>query len=100
MAASPPPVPKLRDLKAAAQRLRPLLWIGKAGVTREFLAALDGALTRQELVKIKFEDFKDQKKTLAPQIAEQTASRLVLRVGNVAVYYRPRPADTSSFANP
>ena len=30
--------PKLCDLKSAARRLRPLLWIGKSGVTSEFQA--------------------------------------------------------------
>jgi RNA-binding protein len=42
-------------------------------------------------VKIKFSDFKEEKKTLAPQIAEQSGSELIMRVGNVAVYYRPKP---------
>ncbi len=82
--------PRLRDLKAAAQRLRPLLWIGKSGVTPEFLAALDEALQAHELVKVKFESFKEEKKRLAPELAEKTGSRLVLRVGNVGVYYRSR----------
>ena len=85
-----PASPKLRDLKSAAQRLKPLLWIGKSGATPAFLAALDQALGTHELVKVKFEAFKDQKKLLAPDLAERTNSRLVLRVGNVAVYYRPR----------
>jgi RNA-binding protein len=39
-------------------------------------------------VKVRFTDFKDEKKTLAPQIAEQSGSTLIMRVGNVAVFYR------------
>ena len=79
-----------RDLKARAQRLEPVVKIGHAGVTPEFLASLDRALTDHELVKIRFTDFKEEKKTLAPMIAEKTGSALVARVGNVAVFYRPR----------
>ena len=90
MTSALPASPKLRDLKSAAQRLKPLLWIGKSGATPAFLAALDQVLETHELVKVKFEAFKDQKKLLAPDLAERTNSRLVLRVGNVAVYYRPR----------
>lgn len=86
-----PSAPRLRDLKSAAQRLRPLLWIGKSGATPEFLAALDQALETHELVKVRFEAFKELKKVLAPELADRTRSRLVLRVGNVAVYYRQRP---------
>lgn len=93
MASEPTTPLRLRDLKSAAQGLKPRLWIGKSGVTPELLAALDQALNDHELVKLKFEAFKDQKKALAPEIAERTRSRLVLRVGNVAVYYRRRERD-------
>jgi len=81
-----------RSLKATAQKLEPLLKIGRNGLSEAFLKSLDEELTRHELVKIKFADFKDQKKELAPQLAERTASHLIMRVGNVAVYYRKRPA--------
>lgn len=85
-----PSAPRLRDLKAAAQRLEPCLKLGKAGVTDAFLAALGQALDDHELVKVKFEAFKEEKKVLAPAIAGRTASQLVQRVGNVAVFYRRR----------
>jgi RNA-binding protein len=86
-----PPGTSLRALKARAQRLKPMLRIGKAGLSDAFLAALDEALIQQELVKVKFEQFKEQKKTLIPQIIERSHSQLVLRVGNVAVLYRRKP---------
>lgn len=50
-------------------------------------------MTKRRLVKIKFMDFKDEKKTLAPLIAEKTGSFLISRVGNVAVYYRASQED-------
>jgi len=53
---------------------------------------VDSALAQHELVKIKFVEFKEQKKALAPQLAEKTASHLVMRVGNVMVLHRPKPA--------
>lgn len=82
------PNPKLSDLKARAQRLDPIVKVGHAGVSEAFLRSLDEALTQHELVKIKFSDFKEQKKQLAPEIARRTQSKLIMRVGNVAVYYR------------
>ena len=79
----------LKELKAKAQLLEPIFRVGKAGVTPEFLKLLDEALKRRKLVKIKFEgENKEKKKELAPEIAEKTASQLIMRVGNVAVYYR------------
>ena len=83
---------ELRDLKARAQRLDPILKIGKAGLSDGFYTALENALTLHELVKVKFDDLKDQKKELVPQIVARSRSQLVQRVGNVAVLFRRRPA--------
>ncbi|TAK96147.1 MAG: hypothetical protein EPO07_14815, partial [Verrucomicrobia bacterium] len=38
-----------------------------------------------------FAELKDQKKELAPQLAEKTGSQLIMRVGNVVLLYRPKP---------
>jgi len=91
------PAPELsnaekRALKARAQLLEPMVKLGHAGLTEGFLRGLDSALTLHGLVKMKFTDFKDRKHELAPQIAEQTASTLVMQVGNVAVFYRAKIA--------
>ncbi len=83
---------QVRALKAQAQRMKATLKIGKEGVSPQFLAALDGALKHRELVKVKFDEFKEQKKELTPQLAEKSGSHLVTRVGNVVVLYRPKPA--------
>jgi len=80
-----------RALKARAQRLKAMLKIGKEGLSPQFLAALDDALKHHSLVKVKFDEFKEQKKELAPQLAARTSSHLVTRVGNVVVLYRPKP---------
>jgi RNA-binding protein len=82
---------QIRSLKAQAQRLKSSVKIGKEGLSPRFLSALDEALNHNELIKVKFDEFKDQKKELAPQLAEKTNSHLVTRVGNVAVLYRPKP---------
>jgi len=87
--------PEIRRLKAAAQHLEPMLKIGKAGLSDGFVQSVNDALSQHELVKIKFVEFKDQKKELAPQLADRTASHLVMRVGNVMVLHRPRPAENT-----
>jgi len=91
------PLPELsnaekRTLKAKAQLLEPVVKLGHAGMSEAFVRSMDAALALHGLVKMKFSDFKDQKHELAPRIAEKTASRLVMQVGNVAVFYRPKPA--------
>jgi RNA-binding protein len=88
--------PQIRKFKAAAQLLDPMLKVGKAGLSEGFIRSVDMALAQHELVKIKFVEFKDQKKELAPQLAEKTACHLVVRVGNVMVLYRPKPVVESA----
>jgi RNA-binding protein len=84
---------QIRELKAQAQRLKATLKIGKEGLSPQFLAALDEVLKHHQLVKVKFEEFKEQKKELAPQLAEKSGSHLVTRVGNVVVLYRLKPGE-------
>ncbi len=83
---------QVRKFKAAAQHLEPMLKIGKAGLSDGFVQTVNEALAQHELVKIKFAECKEQKKELAPQLAEKTSSHLVMRVGNVIVLHRPQPA--------
>ena len=83
---------QVRDLKARGQLLKPALKVGKEGLTPQFLTALDDALKHNELLKVKFDHHKEQKKELARQIAEKTRSQIVMRVGNVVVLYRPKVA--------
>ena len=80
---------ELKALKGKAQHLQPALKVGKAGVTDAFISSLQQCLDRSGLVKIKFDEYKDQKKILVPQIAEKTASKVILFVGNTATLYRP-----------
>ncbi len=81
-------------LKQLAQKLDPVLALGKAGASDAFIKSLDEALGQHELVKIKFAAFKDERKTLAPQVAEKTGSHLVWVVGHVAVFYRQQADET------
>jgi len=84
--------PSLRQLKSRSQQLKPAIHMGKAGPTPEFLAALGEVLDRNELVKLRFEAMKDERKTLSKKLAEITGSVLVQQVGHTAVLFRNRTA--------
>lgn len=79
---------QISHLKGLGQLLEPVVRVGNAGLSDALIASLNKALDDHELVKVKFSALKDQKKILSPQLAELTQSRLVTRVGNVAVLYR------------
>lgn len=90
---------QIRELKARAQLMKPTLKVGHDGLSPDFIAALAEALKHHELIKVKFSDFKDQKKELAPKLADRTGSQLIMRVGNVAVLFRPKPAAETIVTN-
>jgi len=87
--------PEKRALKARAQRLDAIVKLGHAGISEAFLKSMDEALATHELVKMKFSARKEEKKTLAPEIADRTRSELVTLVGNVAVFFRAKPSAQS-----
>jgi RNA-binding protein len=82
---------ELRELKARAQLLKPMLKVGKDGLSPAFLKAADDALAHHELVKVKFDEFKDQKKELARKLAESLSAHLIMQVGHVVVLFRRKP---------
>ncbi len=76
------------NLRSKAQTLDPVVMVGHGGISTGVIDALDQALTAHELVKVRFQDFKDQVKVLANQLAQETGSELVATTGFTAVYYR------------
>ena len=85
------PGPHLRRLKSMGQLLDPVVHLGKGGLTEALLASVNLALADHELIKVKLDAHKEEKKTLAPELAARTGSHLVQRVGHVVVLYRPHP---------
>ena len=81
----------LGRLKSLGQKLEPVVHVGKAGLSDSVVALVDRELAHHELIKVKFDALKDQKKVLVPELAGRTGSRVVQRVGNVAVLYRANP---------
>ncbi len=80
-------------LRKLAHDLKPVVHIGRQGVTTAIIQAIDTALTAHELIKVKYGEFKDEKAALTQQIVAATASTLVSIIGNIAIIYRPSPDD-------
>ena len=81
---------ELRELKGRAQRLDPILKMGKQGLSPTFIKSVDEALATRELIKVKFVEFKEERKRLGTELAEKTGSTLVTVVGHVAVLFRKK----------
>lgn len=87
---------EIRKLKAQAQRLEPILKMGKQGLSPAFIKSVDEALALRELIKVKFVEFKEERKRLGVELAEKTGSTLVTVVGHVAVLFRKKSAPSES----
>lgn len=80
-------------LRSRAHHLDALVIIGKQGLTDMLVRAASGALEAHELIKIRFNDFKDEKKELTEKLAFRTNSEVVGMIGHVAVLYRQHPEE-------
>ena len=74
-----------------ANTLKPLVFVGKNGLSEAVLDSIDQALQDHELIKVRFLEFKDRKKTLCEKIREQCKCEWVGLVGHVAIFYRQQP---------
>lgn len=76
-------------LEKNAQPLNALVQVGGAGVTEEQIKQISRLLDEHELIKVKFNEFKDEKRELSAEIAQKTESTFVRLIGNVLILYRP-----------
>ena len=75
-------------LRSRAQNLSPVVMVGHDGLSEGVIEALNKALDDHELVKVRFQDFKDSTKTLSQELEKATGSDLVATTGFTAVFYR------------
>lgn len=88
-------IEKIKELKAKAHVIEPVVWIGKAGLTKEVVEEMKKQLKKKQLIKVKLLKPALEntcKKDLAKKIAEETGSELVTQVGFVAVLYKANTA--------
>ena len=76
-------------LEKYAQPLQSVVIVGQNGVTEAVEKMTDSALAAHELIKISFNEFKDEKKDLAASLSEACSAVLVRVIGNRAILYRP-----------
>ena len=77
-----------QKLKSDAHHLKPLVRIGHKGLTDTLIIAVDDALESHELIKLKFMEYKDDKKQLSYKIAADTSSEVIGFIGNTVILYR------------
>jgi len=83
---------QIKELKAKAHKLEPVVIIGAKGVTEEVLAEIERALTAHELIKVRAPTLdRDRRDIVLQDICARTGAQAVQQVGKVFVIYRRNP---------
>ena len=78
-------------LRAKAHNLKPIVLVGKSGVTDGCIQSINEAIESHELIKIKFIEHKDDKKTLSETIRIKTDSEIIGSIGHTIMLFRQNP---------
>lgn len=80
------------QLKALGQRMADDIHLGTDGLSDGFVAHLNAALQRKELVKLRFTELEgDARKEMASELSEAVGAECVAVVGRTVLLYRENP---------
>ena len=83
---------ELRQLRAQAHSLKPVVTVAGKGLAPSVLEELDRALNDHELIKVKVAvGDREQRESVIGELCTQSDAYLVQRVGNIATLLRPNP---------
>jgi RNA-binding protein len=77
-------------LRGLAHGLRPVVLIGQKGLTEELVKSTEQAFMTHELIKVKFNDFKEkaQKEEISSMLEKKTGAEMVGAVGHTYIFFR------------
>ncbi len=77
-------------LQSQAQKIDPVVFVGKTGITESVIASLDQSLTARELVKVRVQrGCPEAQDEVASALSAATASVVVRQLGKIILFYRP-----------
>lgn len=77
-----------KAFSAQAHDLKPVVIIGQAGVTEGVMGKIADSLKAHELIKIKFNEYKEDKQELTTEICTACEAQLIRIIGNIAILYK------------
>ena len=77
-----------RKLKKLAHHIKPFINIGKLGLSDGVIHSIQEKIEKDELIKVKFSQNKEEKKIISDQIAKETQSEIVSLIGNTLILYK------------
>lgn len=78
-------------LRGQAHGLRPVVQIGRQGLTEAALRQVDEALSNHELIKIQLPAAREQKDEIAARLGTELGAEIAGRIGHILILYRQQP---------
>jgi RNA-binding protein len=75
-------------LRGMAHALKPVVQIGKQGLTEGVVSQVDTALDDHELIKVQAVASKEEKQEIGRQLEEATGAEVVGLIGHILILYR------------
>ncbi len=80
-------------LRGLGHSLKPVVYVGQKGMTHTLVRAMNAAFETHELVKIRFNEFKEkaEKNAVLAGIQKETGGQVCGMIGHTAILYRRNP---------
>lgn len=78
-------------LRGQAHSLRPVVQIGRLGLSENALREIDFALETHELIKVQATAPKEEKQEIAQRIEKELGAETVGMIGHILILYRRQP---------
>ncbi|MEO0510130.1 MAG: YhbY family RNA-binding protein [Verrucomicrobiota bacterium] len=95
MEATPLSSAEKKELRGIAQRLKPHVYIGRQGLSESVFSEIEMALSKNGLIKLRFDADRDFIKEATRAIPEKLGCEHVGGVGKTAVFFRDMSEDGS-----
>jgi RNA-binding protein len=89
-----------KHLRSLGHGLKPVVTVAGKGLSDNVVAELDRALSDHELIKVKLQiEDRDERQTLAEQIATQLNTEIAQTIGKIVLLYRPAKKPNNKLSN-
>lgn len=80
-----------QKLKGMAHSFKPSIIIGKEGASDRTINKINEILETNELIKIKFNEYKNEKKSISQNIENQCNAVIISQIGNIVILFKQNP---------
>lgn len=80
-----------QKLKGLAHSIKPSVIIGKEGASKSTINSINSILENKELIKVKFNSFKNEKNSIAKEIEGFCNATIISQIGNIIILFKQNP---------